>query len=135
MTQKEVNDLSYHIVGCAIEVHKILGPGLLEAVYEACMLLELRNAGLEAARQVHIPIVYKGTPLIHPLKIDLLVNNLIIVELKSVESILPVFKAQLLSYMALAQKPKGLLINFNTDNIVKSTVPLVNTLFSNLPKS
>jgi GxxExxY protein len=135
ITQQEVNDLTYKIVGCAIEVHKHLGPGLLESIYEECLIDELKSKDLIVECQTHVPIIYKGKKLGNPLKLDLLVNNLVIVELKSVDFVLPVFKAQLLSYLKLTGKPKGLLINFNCENITKELVPLVTDEFSKLPKS
>lgn len=134
MTKKQINKLGYEIIGCAIEVHKHLGPGLLESVYEECMVGELTIKGIEVKRQVLVPIAYKGNELATPLKLDLLVNNTIIIELKAVEGILPVHKAQLLSYLKLAEKPKGILINFHTENIVKSAIHLVTENFAKLPK-
>lgn len=133
ITQKYINDLSYKIVGCAIEVHKNLGPGLLEGIYEHCLMMELRNAGLDARNQENVSIKYKDEKLDVPLRLDILVNDLIIVELKAVETVLPVHKAQLLSYLKLANKPKGLLINFNCTNITKDLIPLVTEEFSKLP--
>ena len=132
ITQKYVNQIAYDVVGCAIEVHKILGPGLLESVYEKCLVEEINQKGLEVVSQVSIPIFYKDKILDQSLKLDLLVNNLIIIELKAVEVILPVFKAQLLSYLKLTQKPKGVLINFHCENIVKNLVPLVTEEFAKL---
>ena len=133
LTQKYINNLSYKIVGCAIEVHKYLGPGLLESVYESCLVEEIIEQGLPFERQVTVPINYKGKDLGSNLILDLLVNDLIIVELKAVEQMIPVFKAQLLSYLKLTGKPKGLLINFNCENITKQLVPLVTSEFSKLP--
>jgi GxxExxY protein len=115
MTQKEINNLAYKIVSCAIEVHKQLGPGLLESIYEECFIEELTNNGFDVVSQEKIPLVYKGKILKSDLKLDILVNNCIIVELKAVEVIHPIFKAQLLSYLKLTGMPKGLLINFNCD--------------------
>ena len=135
ITQKTVNELAYKIVGCAIEVHKHLGPGLLESVYQSCMIEELRSNGIEVKSQVYIPVLYKGKDLGGQLKLDLLVEDLIIVELKAADDMLPVFTAQLLSYLKLAAKPKGLLINFHTENIVSQMVPLVTDEFARLPLS
>ncbi len=135
ITQNYTNEISYKIVGCAIEVHKHLGPGLLESVYEECLIEELKNNGLQVAKQVQVPILYKGKTLGIPLRLDLLINDLIIVELKSVDIMIPVFKAQLLSYLKLTSKPKGLLINFNCENITKELIPLVTEEFSKLPKA
>lgn len=135
MTQKELNDIAYDIVGCAIEVHKQLGPGLLESVYEECLIEEIKRNGMLVESQIKIPLIYKGKLLNTELKLDILVNNCIIVELKSVEAILPVHKAQLLTYLKLTGIAKGLLINFNCDNIVKSgLVPLVTDKFAELKK-
>ena len=133
LTQKYINNLSYQIVGCAIEVHKYLGPGLLESVYESCLVEEMIEQGLPFERQVQVPINYKGKNLGSNLILDLVVKDLIIVELKAVEQMIPVFKAQLLSYLKLTGKPKGLLINFNCENITKQLVPLVTSEFSKLP--
>jgi GxxExxY protein len=105
--------LTRQIIGAAIEVHRGLGPGLLEAVYEECLVLELQSAGLSVARQASVPLVWRGKALSHALRLDLLVNDAVIVEIKSVESVLKVHKAQLLSYMRLTGKAQGLLINFN----------------------
>lgn len=135
ITQKLVNDVAYRIVGAAIEVHKHLGPGLLESIYETCLIEELREADLQVKSQVYVPIKYKNKDLGGTLKLDLLVNNLIIVELKAVDVMIPLFKAQLLSYLKLTGKPKGLLINFHCENIIQQMVPLVTEEFSKLPKS
>ncbi len=134
-TQKYINDIAYKIVGCAIEVHNMLGPGLLESVYEEALIEELTRNGLIVRKQVLVPITYKGKELGTPLKLDLLINELIIVEIKSVEQLLSVFEAQLLTYLKLAGKPKGLLINFNCENITKELIPLVTHEFAKLPKS
>lgn len=134
-TQKQVNQLAYDILGCAIEVHKQLGPGSLESIYEKCLPEELKKQGFGVQSQVSVPIYYKGKLLDQDLKLDVLVNNLIIIELKAVETILPVFKAQLLSYLKLAEKPKGLLINFHCENIVEQMVPLVTKQFAELDKN
>ena len=135
ITKQIVNNLSYKIVRCAIEVHKQLGPGLLESVYETCFIEELKSQGLKAERQVPVPIYYKDKDLGTNLIIDVLVNDLIIVELKAVDIMIPVFKAQLLSYLKLTGKPKGLLINFHCENIKDHLVPLVTEVFSKLPES
>jgi GxxExxY protein len=135
VTKQFVNSLSYKIVGCAIEVHKQLGPGLLESVYETCLIDELISQGLKVERQIPVPIYYKGKDLGTNLILDILVNDLVIVELKAVEAIIPVFKAQLLSYLKLTDKPKGLLINFNCENIKDHLTPLVTEEFAKLPES
>ncbi|MBI5404306.1 MAG: GxxExxY protein [Ignavibacteriae bacterium] len=134
MTQKYINDLAYKIVGCAIEVHKNLGPGLLESIYEKCLLEELKEKKLIYNSQVQIPLIYKNKSLECNLILDIIVEDLIIVELKAVETIIPVHKAQLLTYLKLTNKPKELLINFNCENITNSLVSLVTEDFSVLPK-
>lgn len=134
LTKKIINELSYKIVGAAIEVHKTLGPGLLESVYEKCLLHELKLNGLNVSQQVNVPLEYKGLSFEAELRADIIVENLIVVELKTVEAILPIHKAQLLTYLKLLKAPKGLLINFNTTNITESLVPLVTDVFAKLPE-
>ena len=128
-TKKQVTDLSYKITGCAINVHKELGPGLLESVYEDCLKYELELQGFRVKQQVKVPVHYKGISMDIDLRLDLLVNDTVIVELKAIEHILPVHEAQLLTYMKLLKKPQGLLINFYTDNITKTMKPFVNEYF------
>jgi GxxExxY protein len=134
ITQRHINEISYKIIGCVIEVHRNLGPGLLESVYEACFVDELKSAGLNVKSQVYVPVLYKGKDLGGNLKLDLLVEDLIIVEEKAVEVMIPLFKAQLLSYLKLAGKPKGLLINFHCENIKEQLVSLVTEEYAKLPK-
>ena len=134
-TQKYINDIAYKVVGCAIEVHKHLGPGLLESIYEECLIDEIISVGLFPKRQIAVPISYKGKELATPLKLDLVVNDLVIVEIKAVEVLLPVFSAQLLTYLKLSGKPKGLLINFNCEFITQQLIPLVTNEFSKLSKT
>ncbi len=107
------NELTGTIIGAAIEVHRHLGPGLLESVYEECMVFELAERGLEIQRQLLIPIVYKGRQLKIDYRIDLLVNQTVIIELKSVQKLEAIHEAQLLTYLKLANKRFGLLMNFN----------------------
>jgi GxxExxY protein len=133
ISQQSVNDLAYSIVGCAIEVHKHLGPGLLESVYQACFIEELENAGHYVQSQIHVPVIYKGKNLGGMLKLDLLISHVIVVEVKAVDVMIPLFQAQLLSYLKLTGIPKGLLINFHCENIVKQLVPLVTNEFARLP--
>jgi GxxExxY protein len=131
ITKSFLNDLSYKIIGCAIEVHKYLGPGLLESVYLECMKKELLLRGFNFKSQLLVPVNYKGLLLDTDYRLDLLVEELIVVELKAMDGILPVHEAQLLTYMKLLQKPKGVLINFNCTNIVKEgSKQMVNELFS-----
>lgn len=132
MTKSTVTQLSYDIIGCAIKVHKELGPGLLESIYESCLKFELEKNGYKVENQIEVNIKY-GNHLINTLlKVDLLVNDCVIIELKTVEKLLPVHQAQLMTYMRVLEKPQGLLINFYTDNITKSMVPLVNEYFKKL---
>ena len=108
-----LNNISKRIIGCAIEVHKELGAGLLESVYEACLTMELERQGLYVKSQVDIPLYYKGELTDKKFRIDLLVENEVIVELKSVNEMQPIYEAQLLTYLKLANKHLGLIINFN----------------------
>ena len=132
MTKKQVTQLSYDIVGCAIMVHKILGPGLLESVYEKCLKEELIFNGFKVESQKKVKLEYRNIQIETELRLDLIVNDVAIIEIKSVENLLPVHEAQLLTYMSLLEKPQGLLINFYTDNITKSVKPLVNEYFKKL---
>jgi len=118
-TQKEINLLSRAIIGYAIDVHKELGPGLLESIYEKCLAHLLIQNGYSISRQQVIPIDFRGLSLDCELRYDLLVNDQVIVELKTVEELLPIHEAQLLTYLKLLKKPKGILINFNCLNIFK----------------
>ena len=110
------------IVSSAIEVHRHLGPGLLESAYEECLCHELHLRGLSFRRQVPLPLIYKGLSLDCRYQIDLLVEEQVVVELKSIENILPVHEAQLLTYMKLAHKNVGLLINFNVPVLTRGIV-------------
>jgi len=118
------NELSREIVDAAYKVHVALGPGLLESVYEIVMKYELEKRGLNVARQLEVPIIYDGKVLDRSLVSDLLVNDKVIVELKSVEAVILVHKKQLLTYLKLADKRLGLLINFNV-NLIKEGISRV----------
>jgi GxxExxY protein len=107
------SDFSSAVIGAAIVVHSTLGPGLLESAYEACLIHELRKRGLKVLSQVALPVVYDGCPIDVGYRIDLLVEDSLIVELKAVEAILPIHKAQLLSYLKMHGSKVGLLLNFN----------------------
>lgn len=134
-TRKEINQLSRAIIGFAIEIHKELGPGLLESVYEKCLSHLLILNGYKVERQQTIPLNFKGLNLDCELRYDLLVNDQIIVELKTVEELLPIHEAQLLTYLKLLKKPKGILINFNCLNIFKEgQLTFVTEHFRNLPE-
>lgn len=113
MLEQDYNYLTHQIIKCAIDVHKHLGPGLMESVYEICLSKEIASQGLYIERQKVLPVIYKGEILQKEFIIDQLVENEILIELKSVESILPVHEAQLLTYLKLSDKKLGLLINFN----------------------
>jgi GxxExxY protein len=136
ITQKYIDDLTYKIVGCAIEVHRYLGPGLLESVYEKCFLRELSLKNLNYQQQRWVRMDYKGDIFDAELRYDVLIEDLILVELKSVECLAPIFDSVLLSYMKLMKKPKGILINFNSVNIYKDgRKTFVNEYYAALPKS
>lgn len=114
------------IIGAAIDVHRYLGPGLLESAYEECMHIELSERGLQVERQRELPILYKGRRLNAGYRIDLLVNEEVIVELKSVQKIEPIHEAQLLTYLKLAEKRYGLLLNFNVSVMKQGIRRLLN---------
>jgi len=136
LTKKYLSELSYEIIGCAIEVHRELGPGLLEQVYHKCLHYEFELRKLFVRSQVMIPVTYKDVELDAELKFDFLVNDLVIVEIKSVDRMIPVYDAQLLTYMKMLSRPKGLLINFNSCNIASEGVKsMVNGSYSALPES
>jgi GxxExxY protein len=107
------DEVTQRIIGAAIEVHRTLGPGLLESVYEECLEHEFRLRKVPFERQRRVPIAYKGHPVGVDLRMDFLVEDLVVVELKAIEKLLPVHGAQLLTYLRLTDKPLGLLINFN----------------------
>ena len=109
----ERDPLSHEVIGAAIEVHRELGPGLLESVYEVCLSCELGLRGVTHQRQVPLPVVYKGRPLDADFKIDILIPGKLIIELKAVEKLIPVHEAQLLTYLRLSKIHVGLLLNFN----------------------
>lgn len=115
----ELNELSYKIIGCAYEVHKNLGAGLLESTYEACLCQELASQDIHFERQKELPIFYKGKKLDKGYVIDILVENTIIIELKAVDALLPIHTAQTMTYLKLSKRKLGLLINFNVLNLQK----------------
>ena len=118
--------LTYKIRGAIFEVYNTLGPGLLESVYEEALVFELLQRGLKVERQIEVPILYKGQELKTALRLDLLIENTIIVELKSVEEIKPVFAKQLLTYLRLLNKRVGLLVNFSAMNMQEGIQRIVN---------
>ena len=113
----ELNELTYKIIGCAYDVHKALGPGLLESTYEKCLCFELEKLGIKYEKQKELPINYKGITIDNGYRIDILVEDKIVIELKSVEILQPIHSAQLMTYLKLSQKQLGLLINFNVTNL------------------
>lgn len=133
-TKKQLDELTYEIVGSAIEVHKELGPGLLESIYHKCLKKELYLRGINFQSEFSVPLVYKNEVLETELRCDLLIENQIVVELKAVETMLTIFEAQLLTYMKLLEVSKGILINFNVKNIFhEGQKTFVNDYFKLLP--
>ena len=126
MNEAKRNQLSGIVLDACIEVHRNLGPGLLESVYESCLYSELTDRKVKCKRQVDLPIHYKGKRLDEKLVIDILVENEIIIELKAVERILPIHEAQLLTYLRLSNKRLGLLINFNMPTLKEGFKRLIN---------
>lgn len=122
------NELSHAIIGAAIEAHRVLGPGLLESVYEAALSHELKERGLNVQQQLELPVIYKGLELLGGYRIDLLVNGLVVVEIKSVEKLMPIHEAQVLTYLKLSGKKLGLLLNFNATAVGASVRRVVNNL-------
>lgn len=133
ITKSYLKNLIYHVNGAAIEVHRHLGPGLLESVYHKCMKTELMLRGIDFQSGMVVPVNYKGSEIIAELRCDFLIEKTLVVELKSVEGILPVHEAQLMTYMKLLNAPEGLVINFNTTHIYKEGQrTYVNELYRNL---
>ncbi|HOY29406.1 MAG TPA: GxxExxY protein [Flavobacteriales bacterium] len=120
------NELSSLVIKSAITVHRELGPGLLESVYQVCLLAELKHSGLRVEQQLAVPITYKGQRLANDLRIDMLVEDRLIIEIKAVEELHPVHTAQLLTYLRLTNKKLGLLINFNTIKLVDGLERVIN---------
>ena len=124
----ELNYISSQVIRAAINVHKELGPGLLESVYQICIVIEMNDIGMRIKSEVPLPIYYRGQRVHEEgFRLDLLVENTVIVELKSVEKVLNVHKKQLLTYLRLAKKPLGLLINFNETVIKNGITRIINT--------
>jgi GxxExxY protein len=116
------NEISYQIRGAIYDVYKELGPGLLESVYEEALVFELKERGLDVERQVMVPIVYKGEVLATELRLDIIVEDTVIIELKSVSELMPVHFKQTRTYLRLMKKHLGILVNFNTDNILNDSI-------------
>ena len=117
----EINELTYKVIGLAIEVHKELGPGLLESAYQECLFYELKNAGLKVEKEKALPVIYKDIKLDHGYRIDLLIENKLVIEIKTVENFTDVHFAQILTYLKLGNYPIGLLMNFHS-KILKNNI-------------
>ncbi|MEM7102222.1 MAG: GxxExxY protein [Bacteroidota bacterium] len=126
MERKRLNEISHSIIGSAIDVHRHMGPGLLESIYEECLAFNLAEKGLIVKRQVKVPLVFKGYQLNKYFFLDLIVEDELVLEVKSVERLLPVHELQLLSYLKLTDKRLGLLINFNVTQLTKGLKRIVN---------
>jgi GxxExxY protein len=124
---EEINQITEKIIGAAIEVHRELGPGLLESAYETCLSFELAERGLTIERQKPLPIVYKGTRLDAGYRLDLLVEDQVIVEIKAVDELAPIHQAQVLSYLKLSGCSVGLMINFNVQVLKNGIKRVINT--------
>ncbi len=133
VSKSYIRDLAFEVIGCSIEVHRELGAGLLESVYEHCLKYELSKRGITFLSQQRIPLRYKDLDLEADLRYDLLVEGCLLVELKSCEGIIPIHEAVLLTYMKLLEIPKGLILNFNTTNLSRhGLISLVNEHYSEL---
>lgn len=131
-----MNELTYDVIGAAIEVHKTIGRGFLESVYQECMKEELKHRKINFSSELKVPVFYKTRQLDIDFRCDLLIENCLVVELKSVSELNPIFEAQLLNYMNLLKIPKGILLNFNCFNIFKDgQKTMVNDFFKQLPES
>ncbi|CAM2796491.1 GxxExxY protein [Flavobacterium succinicans] len=123
----DLESLSYKIIGLAIEVHRQLGPGLLESAYQQCLFYEIKKAGFKVEKEVMLPIIYKEIKIDHGYRIDLLIEDKLVVELKTVESFTSVHFAQILTYLKLGQYPLGLLINYNSKILKNNIKRFINT--------
>lgn len=124
----EENDISYNIRGAAFKVHTELGPGLLESVYETALSYELKQKGYDVKNQIGVPVVYSNIKMDVGFRLDILVNDLVIIEVKSVETLADIHHKQLLTYLKLSNRKLGLLINFNSSSLKDSIVRIVNNL-------
>lgn len=133
ITQKYLDDVTYEIIGAAIEVHREMGRGLLESVYQQCMIEEMNHRKMNFLTELRIPVYYKQKELEIDFRCDLFVENCIVIELKAVKEMNTIYEAQLLNYMKLLKAPKGILFNFNSSNIFKQgQKTFVNEYFNNL---
>lgn len=134
ITQKYLDELTYEVVGSAIEVHKFMGRGLLESVYHLCLIEELKHRKINFLTEMKVPVVYKGKSLDINFRCDFYIENCLVVEIKSVAELHPINEAQLINYMNLLKAPKGILINFNCRNIFnEGQKTFVNEHFKKLP--
>ncbi len=135
-SKEYIKDLTYKINGCAIYVHKELGPGLLEKVYQYCMAEEFRYKGIKFEEEKVVPFIFRGKKIENKLRCDFFVEDVIVVELKSVSELLPIFDAQIMTYMKLLQSPLGIILNFNVLNLYQQgQKTLVNEWYRKLPDS
>ena len=135
ITKKYLDELTYSVIGAAIEVHKSLGPGLLESVYHKCLKQELLLCNIKFTSELIVPVHYKGIDIDAELRCDLFIEDILVVELKAVDAIAPIHEAQVITYMILLNSPKGILINFNCINIFKDgQKTFVNEIFRGLPE-
>ncbi len=136
ITQTYLDELTYHVIGAAIEVHKTLGSGLLESVYQKCLEEELKYRNINFQSEKSISVIYRDKEMNVDFRCDFFIENCLVVELKSVNEMSSIFEAQLLTYMKLLKSPKGILINFNCFNIFKEgQKTFVNEYFKLLPKN
>lgn len=135
ITKKYLDKLTYDVIGAAIEVHKAIGAGLIESVYHDCLKHELSLRNINFLTELIVPVHFKGLDLETDLRCDLFVENCLVIELKAVSSLVPIYEAQLLTYMKLLKAPKGILVNFNCVNLFKEgQKTFVNEFFRNLPE-
>jgi GxxExxY protein len=125
------NKITHEIMDCFLKVHKAMGPGLLESIYEECLCYELQKRNMSFSRQISLPILYDGISLKNSLRLDLVVENKVVLELKSIEKILPIHEAQILSYLKLSKLPIGFLVNFNVPLIKNGVKRFVNNFGEN----
>lgn len=134
ITKSYINDLVYKVNGAAIEVHKALGPGLLESVYHQCLKYELKERNIKFQSELIVPVQYKGINIEANLRCDLFIENILVVELKAVDRMHPIYEAQIMTYMKLLKSPKGLMINFNVKHLYsEGQKTYVNEWYRNLP--
>jgi|SRR5215467_6332045 len=125
----QLNEITEKIIGAAMKVHSAVGPGVLESVYRKCVEHELKKLGMEVQSEVKLPVMYDGLALESGYRLDLLVENRVVIELKCVDALLPIHKAQLLTYLQLANKPLGLLLNFNVVHMREGIKRVINNRY------